>query len=301
MYVFGGWDGGRNFADFHKLSLAVSGMPSASPGQSRRASNGGAGAGMAAAAAAGGGGGDLSSGRGEDQQQYVWTQVIPQVLSQEACAPPSGRRGHSCVVYEGVLLLFGGQDGNNFYNDVYSFQVDGCTWSHVSCAGMAPLSRSYHTAVMYRSDMYVFGGTGANWCFFNDLYLLRLPTSTWSQVEYSGAVPSPRCFHTAVVVGSRLVVFGGARLTRDTWDYFNHLYQFRLAAPQADADNTSNTTLSADLRGLLGSEDFSDITFVVEGRRVFAHKSILCARCEYFRHMLQSGMAESRQKVLPRE
>jgi hypothetical protein len=93
----------------------------------------------------------------------------------------------------------------------------------------------------------------------------------------------------------------GARLTRDTWDYFNHLYQFRLAAPQADADNTSNTTLSADLRGLLGSEDFSDITFVVEGRRVFAHKSILCARCEYFRHMLQSGMAESRQKVLPRE
>ncbi len=147
MYVFGGWDGGRNFADFHKLSLAVSGMPSASPRHSRRAFNG---------------------GTGEDQQEHVWTQVIPQVVSQEACAPPSGRRGHSCVVYEGVMLLFGGQDGNNFYNDVYSFQVDGCTWSQVSCAGMAPLSRSYHTAVMYRSDMYVFGGTGANWCFFND-------------------------------------------------------------------------------------------------------------------------------------
>ena len=71
---------------------------------------------------------------------------------------------------------------------------------------------------------------GANWCFFNDLYQLSLPTSTWTQVDFSGALPSPRCFHTSVVVADLLVVFGGARLTRDTWEYFDHLYSFRLSA-----------------------------------------------------------------------
>ena len=49
------------------------------------------------------------------------------------------------------------------------------------------------------------------------------------------------------------------------------------------------------MAGLLGSEDFADVTFVVEGRRIVAHKAVLCARCDYFRHMLHSGMAETRQ------
>jgi hypothetical protein len=127
------------------------------------------------------------------------------------------------------------------------------------------------------------------------------------QVEFSGALPSPRCFHTAVVLSGRMVVFGGARLTRDTWEYFEHLYSFRLAA-SPDATATAprqgqdlaaaheSKSLAEDLGGLLGSEDFADVAFVVEGRRVLAHKAVLCARCDYFRHMLHSGMAETRQK-----
>ena len=38
------------------------------------------------------------------------------------------------------------------------------------------------------------------------------------------AVPSPRCFHTAAVVGNRLLVFGGARLARDTWYIYIHIH-----------------------------------------------------------------------------
>ncbi len=41
---------------------------------------------------------------------------------------------------------------------------------------------------------------------------------------YIYAVPSPRCFHTAAVVGNRLLVFGGARLARDTWYIYIHIH-----------------------------------------------------------------------------
>jgi len=142
MWVFGGWDGGRNFADFHKLTL---------PSNRQQLADG----------------------------ELVWTPVIP-----AGGQVPSGRRGHTCVLVDGVLLLFGGQDGNNFYNDVHSFQLDGILWSPLVCSGVAPLSRSYHTAVVWQHSMYIFGGTGANWCFFNDLHALHLPTNTWSQVSF---------------------------------------------------------------------------------------------------------------------
>merc|ERR1711920_726577 len=39
----------------------------------------------------------------------------------------------------------------------------------------------------------------------------------------------------------------------------------------------------------LNSPDFSDITFVVEGKRIYAHKAILVAQCEHFHAMFSGG------------
>lgn len=44
---------------------------------------------------------------------------------------------------------------------------------------------------------------------------------------------------------------------------------------------------------LLESRLFTDVTFVVEGEGMRAHRAILSARCETFRAMFTSGMAES--------
>ena len=305
MYIFGGWDGGRNFSDFHKLCLGVCDdavQPSPSRAHAPQAA-------MMGPAGDGDGGAAVSGPRAAQEMtnvdQLAWVQVPSGATNSLSPHPapgqaPSGRRGHSCVNIDGALLFFGGQDGNNFYNDAYLFQIDGWAWASLTCSGVAPLPRSYHTAAVFANEMYVFGGTGSNWCFFNDLHLLHLHSKTWSSPDFTGAVPSPRCFHTAVVVGSRLVVFGGARLTRDSWEYFNHLYHFRLEAPAPSdgPDSEAATTLSTDLRNLLGCPDLADVTFLVEGREVHAHKALLCARCEYFRGMLQNGMAESKQKTI---
>ncbi len=34
---------------------------------------------------------------------------------------------------------------------------------------------------------------------------------------------------------------------------------------------------------------FPDITFLVEGKEVFAHKAVLCSRSRHFRAMFNSG------------
>ena len=46
------------------------------------------------------------------------------------------------------------------------------------------------------------------------------------------------------------------------------------------------TGLANDISALLNSNDYSDITFVVENQEFHAHKVIMAARCEYFRRVL---------------
>lgn len=39
-------------------------------------------------------------------------------------------------------------------------------------------------------------------------------------------------------------------------------------------------------------QEYCDVTFVVQGRKIDCHKIVLYARCPHFRHMFDSGMAE---------
>jgi hypothetical protein len=50
-------------------------------------------------------------------------------------------------------------------------------------------------------------------------------------------------------------------------------------------------------------QEYCDVTFVVQGRKIGCHKAVLYARCSHFRHMFDSGMAESHKKeiIIPEE
>ena len=127
----------------------------------------------------------------------------------------SRRRGASVVTYKGAIYQFGGVDVEGVvYNTVHKWSVaEG--WVLMDTRGVPPAPRWTHTAVEYQGGMYVFGGfygfggqgpTGR----YNDLHRLDLERMTWTKVTVSGAVPSVRSHHSAVVLRDRMFVFGGA-------------------------------------------------------------------------------------------
>jgi len=70
-----------------------------------------------------------------------------------------------------------------------------------------------------------------------------------------------------------------------------------LVDPVASALRASTLTSSfvGDLRQLIDNDEFADVTFIVEGRAVHAHRAILAVRSDHFRAMFSSGMRESRE------
>jgi len=56
-----------------------------------------------------------------------------------------------------------------------------------------------------------------------------------------------------------------------------------------------------DLSSLLGNSRFSDVVFYGKNKKelVFAHKNILSLKCKYFNRMLQNGMMETTEEVIP--
>ena len=61
---------------------------------------------------------------------------------------------------------------------------------------------------------------------------------------------------------------------------------------------SSQKSLSTDLRRLLNNEARSDVTFIVEGKPIFAHRCIIMSRCEPLERMLDGPMRESQQSEI---
>ncbi|ELR17918.1 BTB/POZ domain containing protein [Acanthamoeba castellanii str. Neff] len=70
--------------------------------------------------------------------------------------------------------------------------------------------------------------------------------------------------------------------------------QLALERKKATTIEIPPDTFVQDFARLLNNPDLSDVTFVVEGRKVPAHRFILQVRSEHFRAMFSNGLKESR-------
>jgi len=68
-------------------------------------------------------------------------------------------------------------------------------------------------------------------------------------------------------------------------------YRVESSTTQA-GQSLSNSCLSSDYLQLLESAANSDVTFLVQGERIQAHKLVLSTRCQYFRRMFESNTQE---------
>ena len=105
------------------------------------------------------------------------------------------------------------------------FDVSADEWTALHPSGIAPSGRFRHSATLLpaHSAMVVWGGflvtlqNGADgqpipgWdeTCANELFLLHLPSLSWSVPRLSGNSPAPRGGHSAVLVGEHLLLLGG--------------------------------------------------------------------------------------------
>lgn len=214
-----------------------------------------------------------------DTREIQW--VRPAVTGKA----PSARYRATLVAHQSNLYLFGGHDGFRHLQDVHVFSVETRHWSVLNTA--APImARDSHVSVVHGQYMYVFGGSSGN--AMNDFYKLRLKDGGhWQKVHTTGMVPSPRFCHAAAVHGRTLYVYGG-------YDGVQRLDDFiEWSFAETRISLVPRSTFVNDLAALVCNDRCSDVVFVVEGRRVPAHK-VLCMRCPYFRAMFTAGMRESR-------
>jgi N-acetylneuraminic acid mutarotase len=145
----------------------------------------------------------------------TWTRKI----AQDAAGSPPARFGHAMVWDGSKVIMFGGQAGSVYKNDIWYYDPQDNTWTPQTTTG-APSARSGHTMVWDGSKVVMFGGTdgvakGDLWCYDPTLNTWTLQTPSGSPLEREG--------HAMAWAGDRLIMFGGAVSTgvykNDVWSW----------------------------------------------------------------------------------
>jgi len=108
---------------------------------------------------------------------------------------------------------------------------------------------------------------------------------------YGHRVPGSRAGHTATAVNRKIYVFGGSCGS----DYLNDFYVLDTDPPPRAtvSEATSSHLIGRRLYYFFNDEEFSDVTFLVQGRRVYGHKMVLALVSDCFRAMFTAGFRES--------
>eukprot|EP01082_Thalassiosira_pseudonana_P005351 g4989.t1 g4989 contig18:399533-401689(-) len=110
-------------------------------------------------------------------------------------------------------------------------------------------------------------------------------------VFVTGKPPGKRAGHTSTAVGKHIYVFGGSCGT----DYLNDFFVLDTDPPplMKVTEPASPQLYARRLQHFYNDEEFSDVTFMVEGRRVYGHKLVLSTVSDCFRAMFMTGFRES--------
>lgn len=153
-----------------------------------------------------------------DPKTGAWSRIWTKGIS------PGPRDCHSATIIGRKMYLFGGNQGDwNKADCFYFFDFDTKEWSQISINGKLPRGRESHSATVFEnSKILFFGGSTSrddlsenevriveNGRFLRDVFVFSEEKQTIEFPEIKGRLPRGRDGHSAVLIGSRLVTFGG--------------------------------------------------------------------------------------------
>ncbi|KAL9619823.1 MAG: hypothetical protein Q9160_005563 [Pyrenula sp. 1 TL-2023] len=122
---------------------------------------------------------------------------------------PPARTNHTVISYQDQLFLFGGTNGTQWFNDVWSYDPRTNTWSQQDCIGYIPQPREGHSAALVGDVMYIFGGRTEEGTDLGDLAAFRIASKRWYTFQNMGPSPSPRSGHSMTAHGKQIIVLAG--------------------------------------------------------------------------------------------
>lgn len=172
----------------------------------------------------------------------------------------SARTGHTAVLINNKIYVFGGTDETTRRNDLYSYDIQSNLWVQVDTNGMVPTPRSGAKSIACGASFYLFGGyTRKDGTYYNDLYRFDTALNTWNKLFCSGEIPSIRTDHTAVLYENAIYIFGGY----DGKNRFNDLKACRLE--NYEWKNVNNTGVQPLPRFGHSAVVFNDSMYIFGG------------------------------------
>lgn len=123
---------------------------------------------------------------------------------------PKHRWGHSAVLHGDTMWIFGGKDDYQYFHHLYALDLVLLQWKRFDLPN-SPRNRYKHTAVLRGDTMIVFGGLedGTIERYTNDLFFFDCRLLEWKKPEVEGVLPTKRYFHSALLNGNSMYIFGG--------------------------------------------------------------------------------------------
>jgi len=150
-----------------------------------------------------------------------------QQLSCSGTLPPP-RYGHSATIVGQSMIVFGGQDGKQQFNDIWVLEIiDPWTWTSVPSCGPSPAVRTRHTATCVGDTIIVYGGFSRETRYLSDMHTLTLAgepgqqEAVWTSLDFAGQeTMGKRAQHAAAATsdGRHVVIFGGYDGTKNLQD-----------------------------------------------------------------------------------
>ena len=107
------------------------------------------------------------------------------------------------------MCRFGGTDGLQWFNDVWTYDPRSNSWTQLDCIGYIPQPREGHSAALVNDVMYIFGGRTQDGNDLGDLAAFRITSRRWYTFQKMGQSPSPRSGHSMTAYGQQIVVLAG--------------------------------------------------------------------------------------------
>ncbi|MEE6488770.1 hypothetical protein FKM82_015366 [Ascaphus truei] len=146
---------------------------------------------------------------------------------------PEKLEAHSMVAYGGVLYVFGGlidSGANEEYTPLWMYDIDSEIWCENKAAEgeeTRPCNRKGHTAAIYQSAMYIYGGYFDIKGAVEEFWAFSFDTGKWSALSPStrDMGPGPRHGHSAVTYNAAMYLFGGLKHMAEQSDFWK--FDFR--------------------------------------------------------------------------